>query len=99
VTVATAADGKLMTKVFYVDGKGREQTRQYDKGYLFDFSMRAIGCLDDLARMLDSLDRHSCVIYGRLIEGTLTPCRRLLNADEKKGHPAAIQPTRALDFS
>ena len=38
VTVATAADRKLMTKVFLVDGEGHEQTRSYEKGYLFNFS-------------------------------------------------------------
>ena len=27
ITVATAADGKLMTKIFYVDRDGKEQTR------------------------------------------------------------------------
>jgi len=31
VTAARAADGKLMTKVFFVDGEGREQARSYDK--------------------------------------------------------------------
>jgi hypothetical protein len=91
VTVATAVDGKLMTKIFFVDGQRREQTRSFDKGYLFNFSTPAVGCLDDLARVLDGLDRHSCVIYGRLIEGTVTPCRRLLNADEKTGAPATLE--------
>lgn len=91
VTIATAADGKLMTKIFYVDGEGREQTRSYDKGYLFNVATPVIGCLDDLARVLNGLDRHSCVIYGRLIEGTITPCRRLLNADPKTGDPATIE--------
>jgi hypothetical protein len=46
VTVATAADRKLMTKIFSVDSGGREQTRSYDKGYLFSFSTPAVGCLD-----------------------------------------------------
>ncbi len=91
VTVATAADGKLMTKVFLVDSEGHEQTSSYDKGYLFNFSTPAVACLDDLARVLDGLDRHSCVIYGRLIKGTVTPCRRLLNADAKTGDPATIE--------
>ena len=91
ITVATAADGKLMTKVFFADRDGTEQTRSYDKGYLFRFSTRPVACLDDLARVLDGLDRHSCVIYGRLIEGTSMPCRRLLNADQKTGHPATIE--------
>ena len=91
ITVATAADGKLMTKVFFVDRDGEEQTLSYDKGYLFTFFTRPAACLDDLARVLDGLDRHSCVIYGRLIEGTSMPCRRLLNADQKTGHPATIE--------
>lgn len=91
VTVATAADGKLMTKVFSVDSEGREQTLSYDKGYRFNFSTPAVACLQDLAQVLDGLDRYSCVIYGRLIEGTLTPCRRLLNADKETGDPAAIE--------
>jgi hypothetical protein len=91
ITVATAADGKLMTKIFYVDRDGKEQTRSNDKGYLFRFSTRPVACLDDLARVLDSLDRHSCVIYGRVIEGTSMPCRRLLNADQKTGDPATIE--------
>jgi len=91
ITVATAADGKLMTKVFFVDHDGEEQTRSYDKGYLFNFSARPLACLDDLARVLDGLDRHSCVIYGRLIEGTSMPCRRLLNPDAKTGHPSTIE--------
>jgi hypothetical protein len=52
VTVARAADRKLMT------GEGHEQARSYDKGYLFNFSTPAIACLDDLARVLDGLDRH-----------------------------------------
>ncbi len=90
MTIATAADDKLMTKVFFVDSEGHEQTRSYDKGYLFNFSTPTVGCLDDLARVLNDLDRHSCVIYGRLIEGTKTPCRRLLNADAKTGDPATI---------
>jgi hypothetical protein len=91
ITVATAADRKLMTKIFFVDRDGREQTRNFDKGYLFNFSTRPVACLDDLARVLDGLDRHSCVIYGRLIEGTSMPCRRLLNADAKTGDPATIE--------
>lgn len=91
ITVATAADGKLMTKIFLVDSDGREQTRSYDKGYLFNFSTPAVACLDDLARVLDHLGRHSCVIYGRLIEGTVTPCRRLMKTDAKTGDPAAIE--------
>src|SRR5438067_15017 len=91
ITVATAADGKLMTKVFFVDRDGTEQTRSYDKGYLFRFSTRPVACLDDLARVLDGLDRHSCVIYGRLIEGTSMPCRRLLNEDAKTDDPATIE--------
>jgi len=91
VTVATAADGKLMTKIFFVDSEGREQFRSYDKCYFFNFSTPAIACLDDLARVLDGLDRHSCVIYGRLIEGTVTPCRRLKNADAETGDPATIE--------
>lgn len=93
VTVARAADRKLMTKVFLVDGEGHEQARSYDKGYLFNFSTPAIACLDDLAHVLDGLDRHSCVIYGRPIKGTVTPCRRLLKADAEKGDPAAIEDT------
>src|SRR4051794_26927210 len=52
VTVARTADGKLMTKVFTVDDKGREQTRSYDKGYLFHFHTARITCLADLARIL-----------------------------------------------
>src|SRR5438309_1917987 len=60
ITVASAADGKLMTKVFFVDRDGREQTRSYDKGYLFTFSTPAVTCLDELARVLDGLDQHSC---------------------------------------
>jgi hypothetical protein len=91
VTVATAADGKLMTKVFFADGQGRGQTRSYDKGYRFNFSTPAVSCLDDLAGVLDGLDQHSCVLYGRLIEGTETPCRRLLNADKKTDDPATIE--------
>ncbi len=91
ITVATAADGKLMTKVFFVDRDGEEQTLSYDKGYLFTFFTRPAACLDDLVRVLDGLDRHSCVIYGRLIEGISMPCRRLLNADQKTGHPATIE--------
>jgi hypothetical protein len=91
ITVAAAADGKLMTKVFFVDSEGQEQTRSCDKGYLFNFLMSAVSCLDDLARVLDSLDQHSCVIYGRPIEGTLMPCRRLLNADKTTGEPATIE--------
>src|SRR6266851_1435771 len=91
ITVARAADRKLMTKVFFVDPDGREQTRSYDKGYLFNFSTATVACLDDLARVLDGLDKHSCVIYGRLIEGTSMPCRRLLNADAKTGDPATIE--------
>jgi hypothetical protein len=91
ITVATAADGKLMTKVFFVDREGREQTRSYDKGYLFNFSTTPVACLDDLARVLDELDQHSCVIYGQLIEGRSMPCRRLLNADAKTGDPATIE--------
>ena len=91
ITVATAADGKLMTKVFFVDRDGEEQTLSYDKGYLFNFFTRPAACLDDLVRVLDGLDRHSCVIYGRLIEGISMPCRRLLNADQKTGHPATIE--------
>jgi len=90
VTVATTADGKLMTKVCFVDSAGREQTRSYDKGYLFNFSMQPIGSLDDLARVLDGLGRHSCVIYGRLIEGTAMPCRRLLT-DKETGDLATIE--------
>jgi hypothetical protein len=90
-TVATAADGKLMTKLFFVDRERREQTRSYDKGYLFSFSTPPVACLDDLAGVLDSLGRHSCVIYGRLIEGTSMPCRRLLNPDAKTGDPATIE--------
>ena len=31
------------------------------------------------------------MIYGRLIKGTVTPCRRLLNADAKTGDPATIE--------
>lgn len=91
VTVATAVDGKLMTKVFFADGQGRGQTLSYDKGYRFNFSTLAVSCLDDLAGVLDGLDQHSCVLYGRLIEGTETPCRRLLNADKKTGDPATIE--------
>src|SRR5438045_1985374 len=91
ITVATAADGKLMTKVFFVDRDGEEQTLSYDKGYLFNFFTQPAACLDDLVRVLDGLDRHSCVIYGRLIAGTSMPCRRLLNADQKTGHPATIE--------
>jgi hypothetical protein len=91
ITVATAADGKLMTKIFFVDRDGREQTRNFDKGYLFNFSTPPVACLDDLARVLDGLDQHSCVIYGRLIKGTAMPCRRLLNADAKTGDPATIE--------
>ena len=83
ITVATAADGKLMTKVFFVDRDGEEQTLSYDKGYLFNFFTRAAACLDDLVGVLDGLDRHSCVIYGRVIEGISMPCRRLLNSDQK----------------
>jgi hypothetical protein len=49
ITVVTAADGKLMTKIFYIDQDGREQTRSCDKGYLFNFSMPTVACLDDLA--------------------------------------------------
>jgi hypothetical protein len=30
-----------MTKIFSVDSGGREQTRSYDKGYLFSFSTPA----------------------------------------------------------
>jgi hypothetical protein len=91
ITVAAAADGKLMTKIFYIDREGREQTRNCDKGYFFNFPMSAVSCLDDLAQVLDSLDQHSCVIYGRPIEGTLMPCRRLLNADKTTGEAATIE--------
>ena len=70
---------------------GVSQRRSYDKGYLFTFSTPAVTCLDDLAGVLDSLGRHSCVIYGRLIEGASMPCRRLLNADPKTGDPATIE--------
>jgi hypothetical protein len=41
--------------------------------------------------VLNDLDQHSCVIHGQLIEGTITPCRRLLNADAKTGDPATIE--------
>src|SRR5260370_36152789 len=88
ITVATAADGKLMTKIFYIDQDGCDQTRSCDKGYLFRFSTSAVASLDDLAGVLDGLDRHSCVIYGRLIAGTATPCRRLLKVDATTGDPA-----------
>jgi hypothetical protein len=91
ITVATAADRKLMTKIFFVGRDGREQTRNFDKGYLFNFSTRPVACLDDLARVLDGLKQHSCVIYGRLIEGTSMPCRRLLNTDAKTGDAATIE--------
>jgi hypothetical protein len=91
ITVATAADRKLMTKIFFVGRDKREQTRNFDKGYLFNFSTRPVACLDDLARVLDGLKQHSCVIYGRLIEGTSMPCRRLLNRDAKTGDAATVE--------
>src|ERR1700730_6229405 len=91
VTVARAVDRKLMTKVFFIDQEGHEQARNCDKGYLFNFSTRSVTCLDELAGVLDSLGRHSCVIYGRLIEGTSMQCRRLWNADSKTGDPATIE--------
>src|SRR5579862_2105082 len=86
ITVATAADGKLMTKIFLVDSDGRKMVRKYDKGYLFNFAAQPVGSLDDLARVLDSPDQHSCVIYGRLIDGTRTPCQRLYTQE-----PLAIE--------
>jgi len=59
VTAARTADQKLMTKVFFVDDEGREQTRSYDNGYLFYFLAVRITCLADLARTLNRLNRYT----------------------------------------
>ena len=91
VTAARTADGKLMTKVFFVDDEGREQTRSYDNGYLFYFRAVRITCLADLACTLNRLNRYTCVIYGKLIENTPMPCRRRLRPDAETGYPATIE--------
>src|SRR6476620_10625909 len=91
VTIARTSDEKLMTKVFFVDDEGREQTRSYDNGYLFYFLAVRITCLADLARTINRLNRYTCVICGKLIEGTPMPCRRRLRPDAETGYPATIE--------
>lgn len=91
VTIAQAADGKLMTKIFFVDSEGREQIRNFDKEHLFNFYTRPVTYLEDLALILDGLDQYSCVIHGKLIEGTKTPCRGRLIPDAATGDPATME--------
>jgi hypothetical protein len=64
VTILTSTEGKRLTKLISL-GDGKFDIKDYQGGFKFRSREMPITSLEDLARVMASVDRNSCLIHGK----------------------------------